>query len=560
MRKHGNWSRRGLILALALCLGLSACGGPSPEISAAPGAAASPSPALQADGQLDVSLDVGATALDPTVVATVTEGSLVGHLFEGLMRWEPGERSLTDGVQTARVVPGMAERYEQERRQDGTVVYTFHLRPAKWSDGGAVTAHDFVYSWQRLMDPNNGATYAYLMTCVQGGAEVLSGWAQPSDLGVTAVDDATLQVTLAGDTPWFLELCAMPFTAPLRQDAVEAGEDGQWTYAPETFLTNGPYRLRSWEHNALVELERNPDYYETASGPEVIRVAVQSDLASAQADFAAGTLDFLQGEPGGEAEAAYLPSLTSYYAVFQTQKAPFDDARVRRAFALAIDRERVVTEQAPGQTPAGALVPYGAAGADGGDFRAAAGDYLDPSAGAYPGNCDTARELLAQAGYPGGSGFPEVEYLCPKGETNRAIGQLLAEMWQKELGVSVTVKEEEWGAFLERCHAGEFDLARGRWVGDYSDAAAFLDLWSADSAGNDAQYENQSFNDLLDQAADQPDARQELLTQAEAQLIGSDFALAPIYFGAQPCAVAPGVSGVAYSATGYFFFGKCQGA
>lgn len=559
MTNKTRWTA--LALALWLCLSLTACGGkeagaspsPSPSQSAQPSA-----PVAAGDG-LTVFLGAEPGSMDPTAVITADEIIMAGHLFEGLMKWSASGRKMSAEVEAAKAVPGMAERYEKTPGENGAVTYTFHLRQnAKWSDGKAVTAHDFVYAWQRLLNPNNGAEYASLLGDV-GGVEALNaGQAQLTDLAIRAVDDATFEVTLTQDVPWFLELCAMPFTAPVRQDKVEEGGN-QWTYDPETYVSNGPYKLRSWSHNQELVTEKNPEYYEKVTGQEVITFFFQTDEAAAKSAYEAGTLDFLLGADPAQDKATQVPYLASYYLMFQTQRAPFDDALVRQALALAVDRDKLTGDQAKGQTPAGGLVPagvYGADGAAGADYRTRAGDCFDPSKKAASGNLEKAKTLLSQAGYPGGADFPEVSYLCPDSPAQVAIGEALAQMWEEGLGITVTVESVGWGDFLQRCHQGEFFIARGRWVADYNDPAAFLELWRSEVQGNDAGYAQAQYDELLDRAdrADDPSRRMELLAQAEDLLIGRDYALAPLYFENRTFLMKDGVKGVCYSPLGYFIF------
>lgn len=568
MKHLTRWTA--LLVALALCLGLCACGGkgqgesvPSPSPSPAESGQPSPSPSAEPGDGLTVRLGAEPGSIDPTAVISRDEIMLTSHMFEGLMKWAPSGRDLAPGVESAQVVPGVAEKYERTPGENGQVTYTFHLRAdAKWSDGKAVTAHDFVYAWQRLLDPAHNAEYAGLLADVVGVDALKAGQAQVSDLAARAVDDATFEVTLKGDVPWFLELCAMPFTAPVRQDKVEEG-GSQWTYTPETYVTNGPYKLESWSHNLELVARRDPAYYGGGTGPQTITFAFYSDTGEAQSAYDAGNLDFLLGaDPAGD-KVERAPYLASYYVMFQTQAAPFDSALVRQAFTLAVDRSKLTGEQAPGQTPAGGLVPagtYGADGAAGADYRAHRGDCFDPSAKGVKANRDKAKTLLSQAGYPEGAGFPEVTYLCPDSPAQTAVGEALSQMWREALGVTVTVESVEWGEFLQRCHQGQFAMARGRWVADYNDPAAFLDLWRTGQPGNDGGYREEQYDQLLDRAAqaDDPSRRMELLAQAEDLLIGRDYALAPLYFETESYRMKAGVKGVCYSPLGCFFFGGAR--
>ena len=556
MRNKTRW----LALGLVLCLVLAGCGGSPVDQGDQPSPTVSPdnTPAPDADNAFLVSIPAEPEMIDPTAAATAAEMEILPHLFEGLMKWSPSNREAAPGLAWAQVEPGMAKGYEKLLSDDGRATYTFRLRPAKWSDGKAVTAHDFVYSWQRLMNPANHADYAELLAdCVVGGHEVMEGLAQLSDLGVRAVDDTTFEVTLLQDVPWFLELCALPVTAPVRQDAVEGSEKG-WTASAETYLTNGPYRLAAWEEGYMA-LEKNPEYYDKAAGPDTLMFIFQDGTATDLATFQAGTLDFLQGADPAQEGVGLAPYAASYYLMFQTQKAPFDNPLVRQAFALAIDRTALVEDAAPGQIPAGGLVPTGVHGSDGAagaDFRTRAGNWLDPSEKACADNREKAKALLRQAGYPGGAGFPAVSYLCPENTAHQAVGQALCEMWQEALGVEVSMEAVDWTTFLRRCHQGDYFMARGRWVAEYNDPISFLGLWHSQSLANDAKYQSGQFDQLLErasQAAD-PSARMDALVQTEEQIIAQDWALAPLYYETQAYFRQDAARGVCYTPLGSFVF------
>lgn len=541
-----------LLLALVLLAALAGCAPKTPadDVPPSPGETASPSPAPDDGKTLTVCLGEEPGAMDP-----VLNSGLVSHLFEGLMKWTPEGAKLSDGVKGAKLAPGMAQRYERGENEDGTVTYTFHLRQAKWSDEKPVTAQDFVYAWQRLARLGAQTSYGYLLDCVVNAPEIAAGEKEASELAAWASDEQTFCVTVH-DVPYFLELCAMPLTCPLRQDAVEAGGN-QWIYDPETCVSNGPYRLERWQYGVEMLLTRNEQYDGESTGPEKISVLFEADEA-AKAAYEAQGIDFLL-VPGEEKAAALVPYAAVNYLTFQTQTAPFDDPLVRQAFALAIDREAVIKAAVGAKTPAGALVPGGISDGEMGgkkDFRAAGGDYLDPSAKAHAANCDKARALLAQAGHEGGAGLGEVVYLYNANPAHKAVAQAIQEMWQKELGATVTLKEVEWGSYLADLHAGEFSVARGRWVADYDDPATFLELWSGE---NDGGYQSGSFDALLDRAGTAKSAQERAaaLHLAEDQLVGVDWALAPLYFENRAYLLQGGWTGICYTPTGNFIFSDC---
>lgn len=582
MKHPTRWAA--LLLAAAMILALSACGGsgggeatasPSPSASDAP-ASAVPSAVPAPQGNVTVNIGGEPRTLDPTGTAAAADAMVISHVFEGLMKFAPSDTEADDRVDLAQVTYGQAETYDRTENADGTVSYTFHLRPeAKWSDGKHVTAQDFVYAWQRLADPANGATFSYLLDDVVNAPEIAAGAKEPAELAVQAVDDATFQVTLRSDVPYFLQICALPPTFPVRQDVVEKAlsEQTQWTYTPESYIGNGMYKLSAWEHGTQVVLEPNDAYYDPdVQTARTITFVLLEDPATIRSVFESGTLDFARGAAGegtyellDEDKLFALDYAGTYFVSFQTQAAPFDDARVREAFTLAVDREKLVKEAAKGgQAPAAGLVPAGisdAGGVVGDDFRAAGGDYFDPDGDAYDDNCKEAKDLLREAGYPDGAGFPEVTYLYNAGETHKAVAQALQKMWQDVLGVKVTLREEEWGAFLQARKAGEFSIARGSWLADYDDPMSFLDLFCTGASGNDAHYADEGYDKLMSdaRAAADPDRRMERLHQAEDLLIGRDYAVCPLYFYSQTYMIKDGLDGVYYSPLGYYFFNACAG-
>lgn len=510
--------------------------------------------------------------MDPALNSAVDGAVMASHLFEGLMKWEStGEE--VDGSEgtcdSAKVTYGQAESYDKATNDDGTVTYTFHLRDGiKWSDGKDVTAGDFEYSWKRLVDPATAADYNYMLDCVVNANEIMAGEKDPSELAVKAVDDKTFEVTLTTDLPYFEELCAFPAMMPVREDMIEKAGD-QWTFDTSTYISNGAYKLKEWTHNSQIVVEKNENYYDVENlGPETITFKLMDDQNAMLSGFNSGELDFIEDVPQAEianliasGDMKIVDYIGTYYVCFQTQKAPFDDPRVRKAFSLAIDRTYIVNQVTQsGQVEAGGFVPsgvYDADGADGDDFRTVGGDYYKPTDADYEANCDEARQLLADAGYPNGEGFPVVEYLYNTSDAHKAVAEALQFMWEEELGVKVTLNNQEWAAFLQTRKDGDYSIARNGWIADYNDPISFLDMWMTGGGNNDAQYANDDYDALIKQAKTTTDnaERMDLLHQAEDKLIGEDSVLAPLYFYTQKYMLADGIEGMYYCPLGYFFFG-----
>jgi len=506
--------------------------------------------------------------MDPALNSAVDGSVMANHLFEGLMKWESTGEEVEGSEGTcdsAKLTYGQAESYDKTTNDDGTVTYTFHLRDGiKWSDGKDVTAGDFEYSWKRLVSPDTAADYNYMLDCVVNANEIMAGEKDPSELAVKAVDDKTFEVTLTTDLPYFEELCAFPAMMPVRQDIIEANGD-QWTFDPSTYISNGPYKLTEWTHNSQIVMAKNENYY---LGPDTITFKLMDDSNAMLSGFKSGELDYIQEAPQAElpnliasGDMKIVDYLGTYYVCFQTQKAPFDNPKVREAFTLAVDRNYIVEKVTQsGQVEAGAYVPSGISDAEeGSDFRKNGGDYYDPTKDAYEANCEKARQLLAEAGYPNGEGFPVVEYLYNTNDAHKAVAEALQNMWEQELGVTVTLNNQEWNAFLQTRKDGDFSIARNGWISDYNDPVSFLDMWVTGGGNNDAQYANPDYDNLISQAKAESDpaARMKLLHQAEDILVGQDYVVDPLYFYTQKYMLRDGIEGMYYTPLGYFFFGYC---
>lgn len=579
-----------LLLSLVFVVSLLAgCGNPgtapatptpdaNPETSGTPAPEGTPAPS--ADGPFEITLNIASEpqSIDPALNSAVDGAIMLGHMFEGLMKWKDSEVETpgSDGTCTnAELTEGQAESYEKVVNDDGTVTYTFKIRSdARWSDGKPVTAGDFVYSWQRLVTPETAADYNYMIDSVVNANEIMAGDMDPTELAVSAPDDSTFVVTLTSDLPYFLEVCAFPATFPVRQD-VTTKEDGtpndQWTFDVATYLCNGPYKLTAWNHNSEIVMEPNEQYYDVANlGPDKITFKLMDDQNAMLSGFNSGELDFIEDVPQAElpdliasGDLKIVDYIGTYYVCYQTQKAPFDDPRVRQAFTLAVNRTFIVDKVTQaGQVPANGFVPagvYDAAGSTGDDFRTVGGAYYSIEGDAdysYEANCEKARELLAEAGYPNGENFPVVEYLYNTSEAHKAVAEALQNMWETELGVKVTLNNQEWAVFLQTRKDGNYSIARNGWISDYNDPMSFLDMWLTGGGNNDAQYANADYDAKIQEAKNttDPAARMQLMHEAENIIMGQDWALNPLYFYTQKYMLSDRVGGMFYTPLGYFFF------
>lgn len=565
-----------LALASTMALSLAACGGSSTESTTAASAAEAttaadasaeseaPAESEAADGSYDLAVCLASEpqAIDPALNSAVDGAIMINHMFEGLTKW------VDDGEGNAVLAPGQAESSEKVVNDDGTVTYTFKMRDGiKWSDGQPVTAGDFEYSWKRLANPDTAADYCYMIDMVQGYAEVADGSADPDTLGIKAIDDTTLEITLSFDCPYFEEVAAFPATFPVRKDMVEGNDE--WTYDVATYIGNGPYKMKEWSHNAYILAEKNENYYDVDSlGPDTIKFTLLDDENAMLAAYKSGELDFIENFPMDEL-ANYLASgevdiadyLGTYYVCFNTEDEVFSDPRIRKAFSLVIDRNYIVENVSQaGEVPATGFVPAGvndAAGPGHDDYRTVGGEYYSVAEEDYEKNCEEARALLAEAGYPNGEGFPTVEYLYNTADNHKKIGEALQNMWQEQLGVSVTLNNQDWNVFLENRKQGNYQIARNGWIADYNDPCTFLDMWYTDGGNNDAQYSNPDYDAQIDiaKATSDQEERMTAFHAAEDILIGQDSVLAPIYFYTQTYMLNPEIEGMYYTPLGYFFFG-----
>ncbi len=538
-----------LALCLALMLGiLAGCGGEAPGIS------------------LRVSMGPEADSYDPIRAETPEAETVLVHLYENLLRLTPDPSGGTA------LAPGVAKKYDVEENYDGTVTYTFRLRAAKWSDGQAVTAGDFVYAWQRLADPVTASPSASLLSAVAGYDEVRSS-GDASKLQVSAPDDSTFVVTLLGKCDWFLEdVCTDSATMPLRQDnlqrlkeaAIQANlqteEQGgtgtlNWASDPTKLVTNGPYTASRGEEGELI-LTASETYVGGVSGPEELRFLFHETAEEAWETYEAGEADFVSPLPRAETEIraeedwASVSLLCTTVLLFNTQGENFNDAESRKAFSLAIDRQALsdLTEEV--SRPADGLVPYGVPDENGEDFRARGGDLLGESGTEEA--LAQARTLLEESSYASAS-VPRFVY--EDTAENALLADALWRTWMKALRVRLERIPLSADELRETLAAGDYDLALTDLRGDARDAESFLAPWRGDSSGNLVGYENGAYDTLLKviRSASDEKARQGCLHDAEALLL-DDCPVAPLLFTASAWEARDGLAGILRDGRGFFSF------
>ena len=481
------------------------------------------SPSDSSSGRADLIFINGAevTALDPVAMSDQVSGRVVTSLFEGLMRFNAQGRA-EPGVSTEPDV-------SPDKR-----IYTFHLRPeATWTDGKQavrkVTAQDFLNSWKRFLEPANGAEYANIFYCIKGAEDYNSGNTKDfGTVGISAPDEQTFVVTLANPTPYFRDLVAFMCFCPV---SVTGGPDEtRLDFKPGKIITNGPFLLEAWKLNDHIRLRKNPHYWDAANvSLNTIDVLPISNASTALNLFLTGGADLLLDKgliPPNLGDKLrqqpyfhYKQFLGSWFLRFNCQRGPFKDARVRRAFALAIDKERIVKSITQyGESVAHSIVPPGT------------GDNYQPPAGLKT-NLTEARKLMAEAGFPDGKGFPLVNYLFPNLSIEPNIAVELQSMWEKGLGVKVVLPKQEYKVYLGSQKDLNFDICRSSWIGDYNDPNTFLDMFTANSGNNRTGWSNAAYDaSILAAAAEaDPQKRYDIFRQAEDVLCNQEAPIAPVY-------------------------------
>ena len=458
------------------------------------------------------------SSLDPQVMEDTSGSNFARDLFEGLMNQD------ADG----NLVPGVATGYDVSADK---MTYTFHLRDAKWSNGEPVTAGDFVFAWERAVDPALASPYAWFMELmsVENASDIIAGDKPITDLGVKAIDDHTFQVKITQPLPYFPQMTTHATTFPVPKDVVEKwGKD--WT-SPEHIVSNGAYVLKEHIPNERSVRVRNHMYWNDAKTViDKVVVLIINDENVALTRYLAGELDRTE-VPAGQYprlkkeypdQAISFPRLCNYYYTFNlSDKGPeaFKDVRVREALSLAVDRDIIVDKiLAGGQIPAYTFTPAATAGFEVPDVAIAGMTQKERDA--------KAKELMTAAGY--GPGHPlSFDLMYNTSEAHKKIAIAVSQMWKQKLGVQAKLTNLEWKVYLNTRSNQDFDLARGAWCGDYNEASTFLDLLTTNSGSNDGKYSNAQVDKDMAEAKTSSDP-QPLYTDVE-KIIAKEVPVIPVY-------------------------------
>ena len=482
-------------------------------------------------------------SLDPHKVESDVEFNIISDLFDGLVSVSPAGETQ----------PRLAEKWENK---DNTV-WTFHLRPGiTWSDGTPITAEDIVWSWQRLVDPKTASPYASYPGSMRivNGTDIAEGKKAPESLGVKAINDSTLEVTLTQPNAAFLAMLAHPSLVPI--DKVLVGRFGdKWT-KPEHFVSSGAYKLSQWVVNERIVAVRNPKYWDNEH--TVINKVTYLPISSEAADvnrYKAGEIDIVYTVPINQfaqlkktlgSELDVSPQLATYYYQFNTTRPPFNDARVRKALNLALDKDIIADKVlGQGQRPAWLISQPDIGGVK----------LQNPDYASWPMDkrIAEAKKLLAEAGFNDSHPL-SFNLLYNTSESHQRIAIAASSMWKKNLGVEAKLQNQEWKTMLDTMHTHNFDAVRYAWIADYDDAATFLNTFRTGDSQNTTQYSNPDYDRALVNAAKSKTAeeRGKFYQQAE-DLLGRDVPAIPVYHYVRTHLVKPWVGGFTPDKLGYYY-------
>ncbi|MEX0497608.1 ABC transporter substrate-binding protein [Raoultella terrigena] len=483
------------------------------------------------------------SSLDPHKVESDVEFNIISDLFDGLVSVSPA----------GEIQPRLAAKWDNK---DNTV-WTFHLRPGvTWSDGTAITAQDIVWSWQRLVSPATASPYASYPgnMHIVNAQDIAQGKKTPDTLGVKALDDATLEVTLSQPNAAFLPMLAHPSLVPI--DKVLVSRFGEKWTKPEHMVTSGAYKLSRWVVNERIVAERNPRYWDNAA--TVINKVTYLPISSEAADvnrYKAGEIDivftlpinqFTQLKKTMGEQLNVSPQLATYYYEFNTTRPPFNDPRVRLALNMALDKD-IIAEKVlgQGQRPAWLISQPDIGGVK----------LHNPDYASWPRDkrIAEAKKLLSEAGY--NDSHPLVfNLLYNTSESHQRVAIAASSMWKKNLGVEAKLQNQEWKTMLDTMHTHNFDAVRYAWIADYDDAATFLNNFRTGDSENTSQYSNPAYDEALRNAAKAPDVatRGKFYQQAE-DLLGKDVPAVPVYHYVRTHLVKPWIGGFTPDKLGYYF-------
>ncbi|HWT73756.1 MAG TPA: peptide ABC transporter substrate-binding protein [Mobilitalea sp.] len=500
--------------------------------------------------QIVIELGPNPETIDPALNSSVDGANYELFTFDCLLNVDKDNK----------IIPGAAESYKVS---DDGLTWTFYLRKdLKWSDGSALTAKDFVYSWKRVADPNTAAPYGQtVLGMVKGFDKAAAG--NVDALAVSAPDDTTFVVVLAHPCAYFDKLAAFQVLSPVNQASIEKNGDA-WATKPESYVCNGPFYIAEWVPSSYILFKKNPNYRDAASIKlDSIKCLLMEDSTASYAAYQTGKAMMIKDVPTaeipslqGKSDFHVDPDLGTYYVSLNDSLPQFSDSRVREALSLAIDRKYVAETLMQGTyTPATNFIGTAVTDWDGSYFMDNANGgkpYIDIND--FQGNLAKAKQLLADAGYPNGQGFPTIKYSINDASYHKVVAQYLQQAW-KELGITVNVDVVEWASFTPMRRAGDYEASRNGWLFDYNDPSNMLELLVSTNGNNDGKYNSPAYDALMDKAAAEvdPQTRSGYLHQAEDTLM-ADAACIPIAYYNDFYLQSTKITGSWHSPYGFWYF------
>ena len=543
----------------AAALGLAACGGSKSGSTATSGSTAGSTAGGTNTAGFTVQYGSNPETLDPALNSAIDGANTIITVFEPLLLINENNE----------VVGGQAESWETS--EDG-LTWTFTMRDGlKWSDGTDLTAKDFEYSFKRMVNPDTAAPYAETCLGMIDGFDA----AQAGDadaLNVKASDDGkTLTIVLSYPCSYFDKMAAFATMSPVQQATVEANGDS-WCTSADTFVSNGPYMITDWTPSERIVLTKNPNYVGGWDNSKIvsdtITLLLLEDSSASFAAYNSGEAQLIKDVPTDE-----IPSLTkaedggdfyvdtilgTYYVSLNLQRDAFQDAKVRKALSLAIDRDYVANTIMQGTyTTADSIVGPGIVDENGYFHDNGNAPYISAD---YEANLAEAKKLLEEAGYPNGEGYPTIEYSTNDAGYHVPLAEYLQQAWG-DLGITLTINKMEWSSFTPARRAGEYDVARNGWVMDYNDPSNMLDLFCTSNGNNDGKYANPDFDAAIDASRVADSAEHFAQLHKAEDILMEDMGCLPIAYYNDYWLQSPTLKGTWHSPYGYWYlqYGYIEG-
>jgi oligopeptide transport system substrate-binding protein len=525
-----------LAVLMILSVGLAGCGGSEPTAATATEqtpASGSDSSSEEVDQVLRINWGSNPPDLDPATTTDQVSIMILNDTLEGLIRLnQQGEAVIGSGLAETMTVS-----------EDGTV-YTFVLRDATWDDGSAITASDVLFSWQRVVNPETAAQYAYQMYPIKNAQAISKGEMGLEELGLKVIDEKTLEVTLERPTPYFLSLLGFVTYYPVQEAKVLEYGDAFAT-APEYMVSSGPFKVETWMQEQELDLVKNETYWDAETVKlDRIKGDMLVDLNTPINLYETGELDTI-GVPSeyldkyrDSDDFISMPMATTWYMQYNCQDAFFSNVKIRKAFSMALNRSAFVDNVlANGSVVAGAYVPNGIPGKDGGDFTEQTGISLKDAGTEGPAAIEEANRLLdeglSEIGRSRADLAAHVTYLTGESDVAKKFGQAFQQMWKQALGIDVPIEAVSFAIRLDKYNSKEYTISLAGWGADYNDPMTFLDTMITDGGNNNAFWSSAEYDALIEKATvTQGDERMDAMIAA-ARILDEEMPIAPIYYRAR---------------------------